>query len=52
MTKLKSNEPGGSLHDKWERHIFDMKLINPANKRKIKIIVVGTGLLGLLPLQV
>ena len=46
MAKLKSNEPSGPVSEKWEKHKFEMKLINPANKRKIKIIVVGTGLAG------
>jgi len=46
MGKLKSNEPSGPVEEKWEKHKFDMKLVNPANKRKIKIIVVGTGLAG------
>ena len=44
--KLRSNEPRGNVSTKWERHMFDMALVNPANKRKIKIIVVGTGLAG------
>jgi len=46
MTSLNANEPSGKLEEKWSKHRFDMKLINPANKRKIKIIVVGTGLAG------
>ncbi len=46
MPKLKSNEPSGPVAEKWEKHKFDMKLVNPANKRKLKIIVVGTGLAG------
>ncbi|MEC8677245.1 MAG: fumarate reductase/succinate dehydrogenase flavoprotein subunit [Candidatus Margulisiibacteriota bacterium] len=45
-TKLKSNEPSGPVSEKWEKHKFDMKLVNPANKRKLNIIVVGTGLAG------
>ena len=45
-TKLKSNEPSGPVAEKWEKHKFDMKLVNPANKRKLNIIVVGTGLAG------
>ena len=44
--KLKSNEPSGPVSEKWEKHKFDMKLVNPANKRKLNIIVVGTGLAG------
>ncbi len=43
---LHSNEPSGKVSDKWEKHKFEMKLVNPANKRKIKVIVVGTGLAG------
>jgi succinate dehydrogenase / fumarate reductase flavoprotein subunit len=43
---LDGNVPGGSLTDKWDRHRFELKLVNPANKRKFEIIVVGTGLAG------
>lgn len=43
---LFSNEPTGNVSDKWEKHKFEMKLVNPANKRKVKVIVVGTGLAG------
>lgn len=45
-TKLNSNIPSGNLKDKWEKHRFDCKLVNPANKRKYHIMVVGTGLAG------
>jgi len=38
--------PGGPLAEKWDRHRFELKLVNPANKRKFEIIVVGTGLAG------
>ncbi len=38
--------PGGALDTRWERHRFGVKLVNPANKRKTTIIVVGTGLAG------
>jgi succinate dehydrogenase / fumarate reductase flavoprotein subunit len=38
--------PEGPMADKWQNHKFDIKLVNPANKRKFKIIVVGTGLAG------
>ena len=38
--------PGGPLETKWDRQRFDLKLVNPANKRKFEIIVVGTGLAG------
>ncbi|MDP9023426.1 MAG: fumarate reductase/succinate dehydrogenase flavoprotein subunit [Actinomycetota bacterium] len=38
--------PRGPLHEKWDNHRFDIKLVNPANKRRFTIIVVGTGLAG------
>src|SRR5205085_4554310 len=38
--------PSGPVTAKWDKHKFDMKLVNPANKRKIEIIVVGSGLAG------
>ncbi len=38
--------PSGPLVEKWDRHRLEMKLVNPANKRKFRIIVVGTGLAG------
>jgi len=44
--KLDSKIPSGPLADKWDNHKFDSKLINPANKRKFTVIVVGTGLAG------
>ncbi len=44
--ELKSNIPDGPLEKKWDKHRFDMKLINPANKRKYSVIVVGSGLAG------
>ncbi|MCB0413158.1 MAG: FAD-binding protein, partial [Bdellovibrionales bacterium] len=44
--KLKSNEPSGDLSSRWEKHRFDLKRVNPANKRKFNVIVVGTGLAG------
>ena len=44
--KLESRVPGGPLETKWERHKAELKLVNPANKRKFKVIVVGTGLAG------
>jgi succinate dehydrogenase / fumarate reductase flavoprotein subunit len=43
---LKSRIPAGPLPDKWDKHRFDMKLVNPANKRKFTVIVVGSGLAG------
>jgi succinate dehydrogenase / fumarate reductase flavoprotein subunit len=44
--QLNSNVPPGPLAEKWTNHKFAMKLVNPANKRKYRIIVVGTGLAG------
>src|SRR6201985_2471471 len=41
-----SNIPSGPIARKWEQHKFDMKLVNPANKRKFDVIVVGSGLAG------
>ena len=38
--------PGGSIDSKWERRKFENKLVNPANRRKYEIIIVGTGLAG------
>lgn len=43
---LDSKIPDGPLADKWTKHKFNLKLVNPANKRKYEIIVVGTGLAG------
>jgi succinate dehydrogenase / fumarate reductase flavoprotein subunit len=43
---LDAKIPGGALEQKWDRHRFETKLVNPANKRKFTIIVVGTGLAG------
>ena len=43
---LDSNIPSGPVDKKWENHKFDSKLINPANKRKYDIIIVGSGLAG------
>jgi succinate dehydrogenase / fumarate reductase flavoprotein subunit len=43
---LDSKVPSGPVQEKWDNHRFNMKLINPANKRKYKILVVGTGLAG------
>ena len=44
--KLDSKIPGGPIEDKWEDHKFHSKLVNPANKRKHSVIIVGTGLAG------
>ena len=43
---LNARIPAGPLEKKWDRHRFEMKLVNPANKRKYNVIVVGTGLGG------
>jgi len=44
--KLDAKIPGGQLAEKWSKHRRDIKLINPANKRKFDVIVVGSGLAG------
>jgi succinate dehydrogenase / fumarate reductase flavoprotein subunit len=44
--RLDARIPSGPLAEKWNRHRFEMKLVNPANKRKNTIIVVGSGLAG------
>jgi len=44
--KLDAKIPPGPIEKKWEQHQLDMKLVNPANKRKYKVLVVGTGLAG------
>ena len=46
MAKLESKIPAGPLADKWQKHKADIKLVNPANKRKYEVIVVGAGLAG------
>ncbi len=46
MATLKSNIPSGPLAQKWDKYKFETKLVNPANKRKYKVIVVGAGLAG------
>jgi succinate dehydrogenase / fumarate reductase flavoprotein subunit len=43
---LRARIPSGPIERKWEKHRFDMKLVNPANKRRYTVIVVGTGLAG------
>src|SRR5881396_2467056 len=43
---LDAKIPSGPLTQKWDKHRFDMKLVNPANKRKFDVIVVGSGLAG------
>jgi succinate dehydrogenase / fumarate reductase flavoprotein subunit len=44
--ELRSRVPSGPIERKWEKHRFEMKLVNPANKRRYSVIVVGTGLAG------
>jgi succinate dehydrogenase / fumarate reductase flavoprotein subunit len=44
--ELKSKTPSGPIEKRWDQHRFDLKLVNPANKRKYTIIVVGSGLAG------
>jgi succinate dehydrogenase / fumarate reductase flavoprotein subunit len=44
--ELRANIPDGPVETKWTRHRFEMKLVNPANKRRYTVIVVGTGLAG------
>ncbi|MCX6941202.1 MAG: FAD-binding protein, partial [Verrucomicrobia bacterium] len=46
MATLDSKIPSGPLADKWRKHKVDSKLVNPANKRKYEVIVVGAGLAG------
>jgi succinate dehydrogenase flavoprotein subunit len=44
--ELNSKVPPGPLTEKWDQHKFDVKLVNPANKRKYTVLVVGSGLAG------
>ena len=44
--ELRANIPSGPIEQKWDTHRFEMKLVNPANKRRFTIIVVGSGLAG------
>ncbi len=44
--QLDAKIPAGPLAEKWGKHKFDMKLVNPANKRRYTVIVVGSGLAG------
>ncbi|MBI5630926.1 MAG: fumarate reductase/succinate dehydrogenase flavoprotein subunit [Elusimicrobia bacterium] len=44
--KLDSKIPSGPIEKKWDKHRFELKLVNPANKRKFEVLVVGTGLAG------
>ena len=44
--QLEAKAPSGPIEQKWDRHRFEMKLVNPANKRKFRVAVVGSGLAG------
>ena len=44
--ELNARIPDGPIEKKWDKHRFDLKLVNPSNKRKYKVIVVGSGLAG------
>ena len=44
--ELRARTPAGPLAEKWDRHRFEIKLVNPANRRKYHVIVVGSGLAG------
>src|SRR2546426_6939192 len=44
--KLDAHIPSGPLAQKWDKHRFEMKLVNPANKRRFDVLVVGSGLAG------
>jgi succinate dehydrogenase / fumarate reductase flavoprotein subunit len=46
VMQLDAKIPEGAIQDKWDSHKFDVKLVNPANKRKYEILVIGTGLAG------
>jgi succinate dehydrogenase / fumarate reductase flavoprotein subunit len=46
VTTLDSKIPGGPIEGKWDRHKFESKLVNPANRRKLTVLCVGTGLAG------
>ena len=46
MSKLESNIPEGKLEEKWVKYKSSVALVNPANKRNIEIVVVGSGLAG------
>jgi len=46
MIELRSRVPAGTIEQKWDKHRFEMRLVNPANKRKYTVLVVGSGLAG------
>ena len=43
---LDGKAPTGDIEEAWDKHRFSIKVVNPSNKRKFKVIVVGTGLAG------
>jgi succinate dehydrogenase / fumarate reductase flavoprotein subunit len=45
-SRLDAKVPSGPIQDRWDKHRFDLKLVNPANKRRFHVIVVGSGLAG------
>ncbi len=45
-SRLDAKAPSGPIQDRWDKHRFDLKLVNPANKRRFHVIVVGSGLAG------
>lgn len=46
VTTLDAKAPGGPIEQRWDKHRFEMKLVNPANRRRYTVIVVGSGLAG------
>ncbi|HZA92243.1 MAG TPA: FAD-binding protein, partial [Gemmatimonadales bacterium] len=46
MRPLDARVPSGPIAEKWDKHRFEMKLVNPANKRKYTVLIVGSGLAG------
>ncbi|MEI6180651.1 MAG: fumarate reductase/succinate dehydrogenase flavoprotein subunit, partial [Chloroflexales bacterium] len=46
VKSLDAQAPSGPIEQRWDKHRFDMKLVNPANRRRYTVIVVGSGLAG------
>src|SRR6185503_13838045 len=46
LTHLRGRAPSGPIEQKWDRHRYNLRLVNPSNKRRYTVIVVGTGLSG------
>src|SRR5438445_12386512 len=44
--QLEGRVPSGPIEKQWDKHRFELKLVNPANKRKYNILIVGSGLAG------